>query len=59
MANKKVIFKNFASLNNCISRINYTEVVVARDTDAVMPTYNLKESSDNYSKTCGMASCKL
>ena len=35
------------------------EVDVARDIDAVMPTYNLNKSSDNYSKTCGMASCKL
>ena len=53
--NKKVIFKNCASLTNCISEINNTQVDNAKDLDIVMPMYNLIEYSDNYSKTsiCG------
>ena len=49
--NKKVIFKNCASLTNCISEINNTQVDNAKDLDIVMPMYNLIEYSDNYSKT--------
>ena len=48
--NKKVIFKNCAP---CISEINNTQIDNAKDTDIVMPMYNLIEYSDNYAKTTG------
>ena len=51
--NKKVIFKNCAPFTNCISEINSTHVDGAKNLDIVMPTYNLIEYSDNYSKTSG------
>ena len=53
-ANRKVIFKNWAPLINCISRINNTQVDDAHDIDEVMSMYNLIEFSDNYSKTSGV-----
>ena len=49
-ANKNVILKNCALFTNCISRINNTQVDDVHDIDVVMPTYNLIEYSDNYSK---------
>ena len=52
-ANKKVIFKNCAPFTNCISEINNTQIYNAKDTDIVMPVYNLIEYSDNYAKTTG------
>ena len=52
-ANKTVIFTNCALFTNCISRRNYTQVDDAHDIDVVIPTYNLIEYSDNYSKTSG------
>ena len=52
--NTKVILKNFAVFNNCISRINNTQVGDAHDFDVVMPMYNLAKFSDNYSKTSGI-----
>ena len=57
---KKVIFKNFAPFSNCISEINNTQVDNAKDIDIVTPMYNLREYSDNYSKTFGSLSqyCK-
>ena len=51
--NKKVIFKNCAPFNNCISKINNTQIDNAKDIDIVMPMYNLIEYSDNYAKTTG------
>ena len=51
--NKKVVFKNCAPFNNCISKANNTQVGNAKDIDIVMPMYNLKEYSDNYEKTSG------
>ena len=50
---KKVIFKNCAPFTNCISEINNTQIDNAKDLDILMPTYNLIEYSDNYSKTSG------
>ena len=47
--NKKVIFKNCAPFANCISEINNTKVVNAKDLDIVMPMYNLIE----YLEVCG------
>ena len=49
--NKGVIFKNWAPLTKCISRINNTDIDKAQDIDIVMPMHNLIEYSDNYSKT--------
>ena len=51
--NKGVIFKNCATFNECISRINNTDIDNAQDVDIVMPMYDLNEYSDNYSKTSG------
>ena len=51
--NKKVIFKNCAPFTNCISEINNMQIDNAKDTDIVMPMYNLIEYSDNYAKTTG------
>ena len=51
--NKKVIFKDCAPFTICISEINNTQVDNAKDIDIVKPMYNLKEYSDNYSKTSG------
>ena len=51
--NKKVIFKNCAPFTNCITEINITQIDNAKDTDIVMPMYNLIEYSDNYPKTTG------
>ena len=50
---KKVIFKNCAPFTNCISKINTTQIDNAEYIDIEMPMYNLKEYSDNYSKTSG------
>ena len=49
--NKGVIFKNCTPCTNCISEINNTQIDNAKDLDVVMPTYNLIEYGDNYSKT--------
>ena len=51
--NKKVIFKNCATFTECISKINNTQVDNAEDIDIVILMYNLREYSDNYSKTSG------
>ena len=51
--NKKVMFKNCAPFNSCISKINNTQIDNAEYIDIVMPMYNLIEYSDNYSKTHG------
>ena len=48
--NKKVVFKNCAPFNNCISEINNTQIDTAKDIDIVMSTYNLIEYRDNHSK---------
>ena len=50
---KGVAFKNCALFTNCISEINNTQIVNAKDIAIVMPMYNLIEDSDNYSKTSG------
>ena len=53
-ANKKVTFKYCAPFTKCISRINNTHIDDVYDIDVVMPTYNLIEHSDNYSKISGI-----
>ena len=50
---KGVTFKNCAPFTKCLSRINNTDIDIARDIDIVMPIYSLIEYSDNYSKTSG------
>ena len=50
---KGVAFKNCVPFTNCISEISNTQVDSAKDTDIVMPTYDLIEYSDNYAKTSG------
>ena len=49
-ADKKVIFKNCAPFINCIITINNTQVDNVYNIDAVMPMYNFREYSSNYSK---------
>ena len=51
--NNKVVFKNCAAFTNCISEINHTQVDKAKDSNTVMPMYDLIEYSENYSKTSG------
>ena len=51
--NKGVIFKNCAPFINCKSEINDTEIDNAKDTDIVMPMYDLIKYRDNYSKKSG------
>ena len=46
----QIIFKNCVPF---INKINNTQVDNAESIDIVMPMYNLKEHSDNYSKTSG------
>ena len=48
--NRKVIFKNCASFTNCISKINNTQIDVAKDIDIVMPMYNWIEYGGAYWK---------
>ena len=50
---KNIIIKNCASLTECISEINNTQIDNAKDFEIVMPIYNLIEYSDNYLKTSG------
>ena len=51
--NKNVLFKICASLIECISKINNTDIDNAQDIDIIMAMYSLIEYSDNYSKTSG------
>ena len=50
---KDVIFKKCAKLTDCIREINNAQIDNAKDIDAVLSMFNLKEYSDNYSKTSG------
>ena len=51
--NKRVIFINCALFTECIRYINGTQTDNAKDTDVVMPVYNLIEYNDNCLKTRG------
>ena len=51
--NKKVILKSCAPFTDCLSKINNTQVDNAKDSDLIMPMYNLIGYIDNYSKTFG------
>ena len=46
--NKKLIFKNCAPFNDCITEINYTKIDDAQKIDIVMLMYNLTEYRDAY-----------
>ena len=50
---KSITIKKFAPFTDCISRINNTQINNAKDTDVVMPMYNLIEYNNSYSKTSG------
>ena len=54
-ANNRInmIIKNCTPFTDCISEINNTQIDNAKDTDIVIPMYNLIEYSDNYYKTSG------
>ena len=45
---KGVTSKNCATSNDCISKINNTQIDNAKKLDFVMRIYNLSEYSDNY-----------
>ena len=47
----QVAFKNCVSFTKCIKKIHGTTTDNAKDWDLVMPIYNLKEHSWNYSET--------
>ena len=49
--NKKVIFKNYAPFIDCMSEIQNKKIDHAKDTDVVMPIYNLIKYKDNCSKS--------
>ena len=48
-----VAFKSCAPFTNCISEINNTQIIHAKDIDIVMPLYKLIEYSNNYAKESG------
>ena len=50
---KGVAFKNCAPFTNCISENNNTQIDNAKETNIVMPMYNLIGYSNNYAKTSG------
>ena len=50
---KSVAFKNCAPFTNCISEINNTQIVNAKDIYIVMSMYDLIEYIDNYAKISG------
>ena len=45
------MFKNYSPFTDCISEINNTQIVNAKDIDVVMNMHNLMEFSENYSQT--------
>ena len=51
--NKGRIFRNCAAFTNCKTEIDNIEIDNAKDTDTVMPMYNLIQYSENYSRTSG------
>ena len=51
--NIEVVFKDYAPFTDCMSEIKITQIGNAKDSNIVMPMYNLIEYSDNYSKPSG------
>ena len=51
---KGVAFKNCAPFTNCISEINNTQIDNCKDTDIVMPLYNLLKLCKNIWKFMGI-----
>ena len=52
-SNIQVVFENCTPFNDCISKINNTQIDNAKDNDVVIPMHSLREYSVNYSKTSG------
>ena len=52
--NIKGKFKNCAAFTDCKVKKNNPQVGNAKNTDVVMPIYNLIEYNDNYSKRSGI-----
>ena len=50
---KEVVFENYAPFTDCISKINNSQIDIAKCIDLIMPRYNLIECSNNYSKRLG------
>ena len=50
---KNIMIRILAPFTDCISEISNTQKDNAKEIDIVMPMYNLREYSDNYSKTSG------
>ena len=50
---ENLMSKNCATYTDCISETNSMQVHNAKDIDVVMLMYNLREYSNNYSKTSG------
>ena len=46
---KQYLFKNWAPLTDCVSKITHTDTDNAKDLDDVMLIYNWPEYRDNYS----------
>ena len=51
--NRFLAFKNYATLTNCISKINNVLIDNVEDLDVVMSIHNLLEYNKNYRKTAG------
>ena len=52
--NKKAIFKNCTPFPNCISRISNMQVDYNHGIYVVIPPYNVREYSNNYSESFGI-----
>ena len=50
---RRLIFRNCVPFVSCIYKINNTQVESTKDSDIVLPTYNLLEYSKSYSETSG------
>ena len=49
----QVAFKNFVPFTKCITKIDEKTIDDAEDLDLLMPMYNLREYSSNYTETTG------
>ena len=47
----QVVFENCVAFTNCISEVNNTQIGNTKYIDVVMSMYNLKEYSNNHSRT--------
>ena len=51
--NKQAIFKDCVLFSDCVRKMNKTKMENSKGLDVAIPIYNLKEYSNNYSKTPG------